>query len=414
MREDDIHEGGEIEAARDVAGRERDHYLNAAAFKAEALRAGAVAVGLAKAESLSDEWSFIETYLNAGAQGEMAYLAREAQNRCRPETLLPGVKTVAVCAFSYLPREDLYTYHPHIAYFAQGEDYHLVVKRGMKALSQAVERQHPSVRCRAVVDTAPILEKAWAVKAGLGRMGRHNLLLNPRWGSYIVLGLLLTDLPADRYDAPLSTDAHPATTTTTSTTSAASTSTAAGRAESAASSALPASCLHCRACVEACPTAALSLEGLPRLNAVRCMAYATIEDRREDKTFPTLRGGQQPHTPEQHANPEPNTNATQHASTAPHKVFGCDRCQTVCPVNRQIIAGQNKRPHPAFTPTKTLSEMSLHNLFHLTEADFQTLFALSPIRRIGLSGLKTNILALYPNVISSKKNHPETEDKYVG
>lgn len=409
MREDGIHEGGEIEAARDVAGRERDHYLNAAAFKAEALRAGAVAVGLAKAENLSNEGPFLEAYLKAGAQGGMAYLAREAQNRCRPETLLPGVKTVAVCAFSYLPREDLYTYHPHIAYFAQGEDYHLVVKRALNTLAQAVQQQHPSNRYRAVVDTAPILEKAWAVKAGLGRIGRHNLLLNPQWGSYIVLGLLLTDLPADRYDAPLSTDAA---TTAELATSTASTS-AAGRAESAASSALPASCLHCRACVDACPTGALSLDGSPRLNAMRCMAYATIEDRREDKTFPTLRGGQQPHTPEQHAHPEPNTNATQHNSTAPHKVFGCDRCQTVCPVNRHIIAGQNKRPHPAFTPTQTLSEMSLHDLFNLTEADFQTLFALSPIRRIGLSGLKTNILALYPNVISSQKNHPETEDKYV-
>lgn len=408
MREDGIHEGGDV-AGRDVTGRERDHYLNADAFKAEALRAGAVAVGLAPAENISNEWSFLETYLNAGAQGEMAYLAREPQNRCRPETLLPSVKTVAVCAFSYLPREDLYTYHPHIAYFAQGEDYHLVVKRALNTLAQAVQQQHPSARCRAVVDTAPILEKAWAVKAGLGRIGRHNLLLNPQWGSYIVLGLLLTDLPADRYDAPLSTDAATRAELATSTASTS----AAGRAEStasastsaAASSALPASCLHCRACVEACPTGALSLEGLPRLNAMRCMAYATIEDRREDKTFPYLRTSH-------HA--ESNAGAASHNSTAPHKVFGCDRCQTVCPVNRQIIATQNKQPHPAFTPTQTLSEMSLHNLFHLTEADFQTLFALSPIRRIGLSGLKTNILALYPNVISSPKNHPETEDKNVG
>ena len=405
MREDGIHEGG------DVAGRERDHYLNAAAFKAEALRAGAVAVGLTKAENLSNEGPFLEAYLKAGAQGGMAYLAREPQNRCRPETLLPGVKTVAVCAFSYLPREDLYTYHPHIAYFAQGEDYHLVVKRALNTLAQAVQQQHPSNRYRAVVDTAPILEKAWAVKAGLGRIGRHNLLLNPQWGSYMVLGLLLTDLPADRYDAPLSTDAATTAELATSSTAAASTASVTTRA---ASSALPASCLHCRTCVDACPTGALSLEGSPRLNAVRCMSYATIEDRREDKTFPTLRGGQQPHTPEQHANPEPNTNATQHASTAPHKVFGCDRCQTVCPVNRQIIAGRDKQPHPAFTPTQTLSEMSLHNLFHLTEADFQTIFALSPIRRIGLSGLRTNILALYPNAVSSTRPHPEIEDKNVG
>ncbi|MDE5605947.1 MAG: DUF1730 domain-containing protein, partial [Bacteroidales bacterium] len=98
--------------------------LNAAAFKAEALRLGAAEVGLAAAGTLASEWPYLQAYLNAGAQGDMAYLARSPETRCHPERLLPDVRTVAVCAFSYFPHPDRYAYHPRIARFAQGEDYH--------------------------------------------------------------------------------------------------------------------------------------------------------------------------------------------------------------------------------------------------------------------------------------------------
>lgn len=334
--------------------------LDAAAFKAEALRLGAADIGLAAATDLTGEWPYLQAYLSAGAQGDMTYLAREPGKRCRPEAVLPGVRTVAVCAFSYFPRPDLYAYHPRIARFAQGEDYHRVIRHFLKSLAAYVTQRHPGARCRGVVDTAPILEKAWAVLSGLGRIGRNNLLQHPRLGSYLFLGLLLTDLPADTYDPVAGGAGEPA----------AGASPAAAGADTPLSGRLPDRCLRCRACVDACPTGALSLERAPRLRADRCLSYATIEKRPDGqgrKTFPPLR-------------PQ--------AGAAPLAIFGCDRCQSVCPANRPDAA---EAPHPAFIPAPGLADLTKADFARLDEAAFQQLFARSAIRRAGPDGLKANL-----------------------
>ncbi|MDE7149728.1 MAG: DUF1730 domain-containing protein, partial [Bacteroidales bacterium] len=181
-----------------------------------------------------------------------------------------------------------------MACFAQGEDYHRVIRRFLKQLAAHVTQRHPEARCRGFVDTAPILEKAWAVRAGLGRIGRNNLLQHPRLGSYVFLGLLLTDVPADVYD-----HVNEDTGNTTVTDYPAPGTAADGfppfpaaDTDTPPSALLPGSCLRCRACVDACPTGALSFEGAPRLRADRCLAYATIELRADEqgrKTFPPLR-----------------------------------------------------------------------------------------------------------------------------
>lgn len=193
-----------IEEQIDFQEELRTAFMDAAALKAEALRLGAADIGLAEADDgLTAELPYLQDYLAAGAQGGMAYLSRSPETRCRPDALLPGVRTVAVCAFSYFPRPDLYAYHPRIAYFAQGEDYHRVIRRFLKQMTAYVTARHPDARCRGCVDTAPILEKAWAVRAGLGRIGRNDLLQHPRLGSYLFLGILLIDRPADAYDRPV-------------------------------------------------------------------------------------------------------------------------------------------------------------------------------------------------------------------
>ncbi|MDE6308191.1 MAG: tRNA epoxyqueuosine(34) reductase QueG [Bacteroidales bacterium] len=320
--------------------------LNAAAFKAEALRLGAAEVGVAAAGTLASEWPYLQAYLNAGAQGDMAYLARSPETRCHPERLLPDVRTVAVCAFSYFPRPDRYAYHPRIARFAQGEDYHRVIRRFLKQMAAYLNRRHPEARCRGFVDTAPILEKAWAVRAGLGRIGRNDLLQNPRLGTYLFLGLLLTDVPSDTYDRAKEDTAG-----------------------------LPANCLHCRACVDACPTGALSFEGAPRLRADRCLAYATIEQRADDngrKVFPPLR--------------------PQAAGAPPLAIFGCDRCQTVCPANRpDTFQTAVPEPHPAFAPVPGLAALSQADFARLDDTVLRERFAHSSLRRAGADGLKANL-----------------------
>lgn len=353
--------------------------LDAAAFKAEALRLGAAEVGLASATDLTGEWPYLQAYLSAGAQGDMTYLTREPEKRCRPEAVLPGVCTVAVCAFSYFPRPDLYAYHPRIARFAQGEDYHRVIRHFLKSLTAYVTQRHPGARCRGVVDTAPILEKAWAVRAGVGRIGRNNLLQHPRLGSYLFLGLLLTDLPADGYDMEIGGAGAPAE---------AGVSPAAAGADTPLSGRLPDRCLRCRACVDACPTGALSIERAPRLRADLCLSYVTIEKRPDGqgrKTFPPLR-------------PQ--------AGAAPLAIFGCDICQSVCPANRPGAAeatapatdlaadhaGYDRpEPHPAFIPAPGLATLSQTDFARLDATAFQQLFARSAIRRAGPDGLQANL-----------------------
>ena len=392
-------------------------FLNAAAFKAEALRLGAADAGLAEAGPLTAEWPYLQAYLTAGAQGGMTYLTRSPETRCRPDVLLPDVRTVAVCAFSYFPRPDLYAYHPRIARFAQGEDYHRVIRRFLKQLTAYVIQRHPDARCRGFVDTAPILEKAWAVRAGLGRIGRNNLLQHPRLGSYIFLGVLLTDVPANAYDhaaesaggaaaagglTPDITAGSPTDKTATAgitanitagsptdraatagitanitagsptdrAATAGITPTAAG-AGTPLSGLLPDRCRRCRACVDACPTGALSLERAPRLRADHCLAYATVEQRADEqgrKRFPALR--------------------PQAAGAPPPAIFGCDVCQTVCPANRPAAA---EKPHPAFIPAPGLAEMTRSDFARLDEAAFQQRFARSAIRRAGTDGLKANL-----------------------
>lgn len=369
---------GRTDGRRTVADEQRvaalDAVLDAAAFKSEALRLGAAAVGLAEAGALTAEWPFLQAYLSAGAQGDMVYLAREPEKRCRPEAVLPDVRTVAVCAFSYFPRPDLYAYHPRIARFAQGEDYHRVIRHFLKSLAAYVTQRQPDARCRGVVDTAPILEKAWAVRAGLGRIGRNNLLQHPRLGCYLFLGLLLTDVPADVYDLTAGGAGG----------AAADSSPAAAGADTPLSGLLPDRCLRCRACVDACPTGALSLERAPRLRADLCLSYATIEkrpDEQGDKTFPPLR-------------PQ--------AGAAPLAIFGCDICQAVCPANRPGAAEATDQaadhagcgrpePHPAFIPAPGLADLTKTDFARLDEATFQQRFSRSAIRRAGPDGLKANL-----------------------
>ena len=222
----------------------------------------------------------------------MHYMEEHEAMRSDPRLLMPGCRTVVSCILAYKPDRQMLGGH-RIAQYAYGPDYHETMKRMLwrllKALQDGAESfgavpcesyKDVSLQGRPCVDTAPISDKMWAVRAGLGWRGHNTLFLHPRYGSYVFLGELLLNVPFNNYD----------------------------------SAAEEWGCGDCRLCVEACPNQALQQQVLPdgqvlfRLDARRCNSYHTIENR-----APTL---------------------PRDLRLAGY-VFGCDCCQTVCPHNRQ-------------------------------------------------------------------------------
>lgn len=228
-------------------------------------------------------------WLAAGAHGEMAYMARTAAVRVDPQRFLPGARSVVVVALSYhdglaLPSQHLAS-TVQIARYARRRDYHHVLRRRLVTLGRFLAARRPGCRWRVAVDTAPLLERELAQRAGLGWIGKNTCLINRRLGSNLFLGELVTDVELAP-DPP-------------------------GRNH----------CGRCTACLDACPTAAFPHPGF--LDARRCISYLTLEHR---SAF-------QPH---------------QAAAVGRH-LAGCDICQDVCPWNRRAPASCDSalatRPH---------------------------------------------------------------------
>lgn len=173
------------------------------------------------------------TWLSENRHGTMRYMARDPQARCDPSSLLPGAKSVICCALKYD-----YQGVGRRARFARGPDYHIVVREKLAAIVREIERMVPSARTKCCVDTSPIMEKALAQRAGLGWIGKHSILVNPHFGSWFVLGEIITDVELEP-DGPMENR-----------------------------------CGDCRRCLDACPTSALDGSSL---DARRCISYLTIE-----------------------------------------------------------------------------------------------------------------------------------------
>lgn len=246
--------------------------LSAARIKAEAARLGFSACGLAPAGPVDPPHAaFFGRWLAGGRQAGMAYMERHGAKRLDPRLLAGGCRTVASVALSYRPSAPIPDHKLQIAWYAYGQDYHGIMRQKLHGLLEALRRGVPggALQGRAFCDTAPVLERYWAWRCGLGWIGRHTQLVVPRAGSAFFLGELMLGLPADVYDAPF-----------------------------------PAGlCGDCRRCVEACPTHALE-EGRG-LDARRCLSYLTIENRGE---IPGEAAGRM----------------------YPY-FYGCDRCLRACP-----------------------------------------------------------------------------------
>ena len=235
-------------------------------IKSEALRLGFDICGIAKAEAVAyDAVQEYNQWIGKGCHATMQYLERNCDKRFNPTLLVEGCKSIICVAMNYAPKQHI----EGIADYAQGLDYHKVVKERLYQLLQSINNIC-TVQGRAFCDSAPVLERYWAVKAGIGYIGRNRQLIIPGKGSNFFLGELLVDIELC-YDAPCERNL----------------------------------CGDCHKCIEACPGGALSEEGL---DARKCLSYLTIEHR---EALPEDTGRKMGNC-----------------------FYGCDRCRDVCPHNR--------------------------------------------------------------------------------
>lgn len=244
---------------------------HSAMIKAEARRLGFLSCGIAEAGFLEEEAPRLEQWLRRGYHGEMKWMENHFEKRLDPRKLVEGARSVVSVLLNYTPEETQRDPEaPKISKYAYGEDYHFVMKHKLKSLLQYIRDEIGEVAGRAFVDSAPVMDRAWAARAGLGWTGKHSLLLTKGVGSYYFIGELIIDLELAP-DTPV-TD-H---------------------------------CGSCTRCIDACPTDAIVEPQV--VDATKCISYLTIE----------LRDAIPERFEEQMEN----------------WAFGCDICQDVCPWNR--------------------------------------------------------------------------------
>ncbi|MFT5724644.1 MAG: epoxyqueuosine reductase [Bacteroidia bacterium] len=234
------------------------------------LNHGFLNCGISESGFLANESQRLETWLTNGHHGSMQWMENHFDKRLDTQKLVEGSKSVISMTFNYFPEKTQDIEAPKIAKYAYGEDYHFVLKDKMRSIVEALQTEIGEFSARVFVDSAPVMERAWAAKSGLGWIGKHSLLLSKKQGSFFFIAQIICDLELD-YDAPV-TD-H---------------------------------CGSCTACIDACPTDAIIDNQI--VDANKCISYLTIELKDQ---IPTQFKGQMEDW-----------------------VFGCDICQDVCPWNR--------------------------------------------------------------------------------
>lgn len=253
---------------------------------AEAERLGFDACGVARATALKTESANMERWLDEGHEGEMGYLTRNKEKRYDPRRLVEGTKSIVTVLYNYFPQQPLGDgEHYKIAKYAYGADYHDVLKRKLRQLLETIETQTGRLEgVRVFVDSAPVLDRAWAVRCGLGFIGKNTTLIHPKKGSFFFIGHLF--LPLDLTETGQDMTNR---------------------------------CGRCTKCIDACPTGAL--ESPFHIDARKCISYLTIEykgslaglDREKFKGW----------------------------------MYGCDICQDVCPYNKFALPNQEPDFQPS-------------------------------------------------------------------
>lgn len=334
--------------------------------------------GVCEAEPTRYERAYRD-WIGANKHGDMGYLARNVEVRIDPRLLLDGARSIIMVADQYATRQDatdppLPDGHGRIARYARGDDYHVVMKKRLHQLADTLRERFPDAGFRACVDTAPLLEREHAARAGLGWIAKNSLLTNPQLGSYLFLGALLTTLDLEPTRADDTKQPRPGEP---------------GHRETPFP--ITDHCGTCTRCIDACPTDAITPYSV---DASRCISYLTIEHRSTiDERF---------------------------AGKLNNWLFGCDICQEVCPHNSPrpeatqspaarlaepgLPSGTTSHaatpttgtPHPAYAPRKTAAapegrtSLDLREVMNWTEDDRREAFRKSAMKRVKLDAIKGN------------------------
>ncbi len=255
-------------------------------IKSFAAQLGFSYCGIAKAERLDADAKKLEAWLSKGMQGTMHYMEKHFDARVDPAKLVPGAKSVITLMLNYFPSAKQHEDAPKISKYAYGADYHEVIRSKLKLLLQQIKESIGDINGRGFVDSAPVLERSWAVKSGLGWVGKNGNLINKQSGSFFFIATIICDLELE-YDSPFVKDY----------------------------------CGTCTKCIDACPTEAI----LPNkvVDGSKCISYFTIELK--DALIDEQMKGK-----------------------FDNWTFGCDVCQDVCPWNRfsKATTETNFKPIP--------------------------------------------------------------------
>ena len=279
-------------------------------IKDKATELGFFYCGFSKADFLEEEAPRLENWLNLNYQGKMSYMANYFDKRLDPRLLVDDAKTVVSLLLNYYQEEKQHSESPKISKYAYGEDYHTVIKDKLKELIQFLKENVGDVNGRAFVDSAPVMDKVWAKKSGLGWIGKNSNLIHPKEGSFFFIAELIIDLEIEP-DGPMKDY-----------------------------------CGTCTKCIDACPTEAIVQPYV--VDGSKCISYLTIELK--DEILPSEFKGKMDNW-----------------------MFGCDICQDVCPWNRisKITQEPRFKPNPLLlelnsTEWKELNEEVFNQMFKLS------------------------------------------------
>ena len=301
------------------------------------------AIGVAAIKPIDEEIAHLRDWLDKGYAGEMGYMHKNLHLRANPKELLPEAKSMIMVLMNYYPREWQPKDKPQIAAYAYGNDYHHIVKSKLTELAEEINKIAPH-KYAVFCDSAPVLERYWAARAGLGWIGRNGMLVNPKLGTFTFIGTLITSLELEPSEE------------------------------------MENRCGTCRKCIDACPTNAYTTfcytpsgpfidfatfrakeYQIYEFDARKCLSYQTIEKRGEiDNEL---------------------------IEAAGNTLYGCDRCQLACPWNR--FAHPHK--HPELEPIEGIFEIDWASM---SRSEFNRKLKFSPMQRAGLKKIKARYMQI--------------------